>query len=170
MFLNYLKSAVAKKNVKKRLGDPVLGTSGDRIRTIGIITDDLDLVQLQQLSANIASSGFDAAAIRTLTFVARPQKESAFPVFSARDMGWNGAIRSEAATSFLSTPFDLLINFYDQERSALVAATQASAARFKVGFASVDKKLNHLLIDSNTSQPDVFISELFRYLKILNRI
>ena len=43
-------------------------------------------------------------------------------------------------------------------------------AGFKVGFASIDKRLNHFMIDTNAENYIVFMSELFKYLKILNKI
>jgi len=45
-----------------------------------------------------------------------------------------------------------------------------SKAKFKVGFASVSKKLNHFMIGTHAEDHEVFMSELFKYLKILNKL
>jgi L-rhamnose mutarotase len=64
----------------------------------------------------------------------------------------------------------LLINYYDTEKAALLLVSNQSKASFKVGFSSIDKKLNHFMIDTNAENYKVFIEELFKYLKILNKI
>jgi hypothetical protein len=45
-----------------------------------------------------------------------------------------------------------------------------SKALFKVGFASIDKKLNHFIINTTAENHTVFMSELVKYLKILNKL
>ena len=70
---------------------------------------------------------------------------------------------------FINEKFDLLISYYDVEKAILLKITHNSKAQFKVGFSSVDKRLNHLMINTNAENYKVFVHELFRYLKILNR-
>ncbi|HCQ14581.1 MAG TPA: hypothetical protein DIU01_15210, partial [Flavobacterium sp.] len=73
-------------------------------------------------------------------------------------------------TDFTNASFDLLISYYDIEKAPLILVTNLSKANFKVGFASVDKRLNHFMIDTNAENYKVFIEELFKYLKILNKL
>jgi len=78
---------------------------------------------------------------------------------------------TEEAKLFLNAQkFDLLISYYDVEKAILLTITHNSKAQFKVGFSSVDKRLNHLMINTNAENYKVFTHELFRYLKILNKI
>jgi hypothetical protein len=70
----------------------------------------------------------------------------------------------------METPFDLLINYYDVEKSALLVVTNLSKAKFKVGFAAVNKKLNHFMINTEGGNYAIFTEELFKYLKILNKL
>ena len=71
---------------------------------------------------------------------------------------------------FIKEPFDLLINYYDTEKVALLLVSHQSKAGFKVGFTSIDKRLNHFMINTNAENFKVFMDELFKYLKILNKI
>jgi hypothetical protein len=64
----------------------------------------------------------------------------------------------------------MLISYYDFEKAPLMIITQQSKASFKVGFSTIDKRLNHFMIDTNVEKQEVFTNELFRYLKILNKI
>ncbi|NMH29131.1 DUF6913 domain-containing protein [Flavobacterium silvaticum] len=170
MFLNYLKGVVAKKIVKKRLSDSYAAQTVDKIRIIGILTDEVFADKLPQLISELTRYGIEQANIRSLVLVSKATADVGFPAYSIKDLNWNGTLDSENSQPILSPHLDLLINYYVDEKASLIAASETSKARFKVGFASVDKRLNHLIIDSPIENPSLFVSELFRYLKILNRI
>jgi L-rhamnose mutarotase len=85
-------------------------------------------------------------------------------------MKWSGQIDKKEVVDFIETEFDLLISYYDVEKSGLLQITQLSKANFKVGFSSIDKRINHFMINTNAENYSVFVSELFKYLKILNKI
>ena len=85
-------------------------------------------------------------------------------------MSWTGTVDKKEVKDFIKEPFDLLINYYDTEKVALLLVSHLSKASFKVGFATVDKRLNHFMINTNAENYKVFVEELFKYLKILNKI
>ena len=87
-----------------------------------------------------------------------------------RNISWNGEIQQQEAVYFLAKPFDILISYYDVTKAPLLLATQQSKAVFKVGFSTVDKRLNHFMINTNAENYQVFSNELFKYLRILNKI
>ena len=92
------------------------------------------------------------------------------PTFGTQHLNWNAQITNPIIREFSKEKFDLLISYYDVEKAFLVKITNNSRAQFKVGFSSVDKRLNHLMINTNSENHTVFVHELFRYLKILNKI
>ena len=79
-------------------------------------------------------------------------------------------INNLEVNDFINEKFNLLISYYDVEKAILLKITHDSKSLFKVGFSSIDKKLNHLMINTNAENHTVFVHELFRYLKILNKI
>jgi hypothetical protein len=93
-----------------------------------------------------------------------------YPTFSHKDLSWRATVDKKEVKDFVAQPFDLLINYYDTEKVALLLVSHLSKANFKVGFASIDKRLNHFMIDTNAENYKVFMDELFKYLKILNKI
>ena len=93
-----------------------------------------------------------------------------YPTFSHNDLSWHGTVDKREVKDFIAEPFDLLINYYDIEKVALLLVSHQSKASFKVGFASIDKRLNHFMIETNAENYKVFMDELFKYLKILNKI
>ena len=157
MFLNYLKNFFTQKIVKKNLSNVKHIPTQTTIQTIGIIFDESY-----------------SAALRQELFYAKDKikKNEVFdyPVFSHKDLSWTATFDKSEVKDFTAQKFDLLINYYDTEKSALLLASNQSKAIFKVGFASIDKKLNHFMIDTNAENYKVFIEELFKYLKILNKI
>ncbi|MEB8329356.1 hypothetical protein OO009_08300 [Flavobacteriaceae bacterium KMM 6897] len=94
----------------------------------------------------------------------------ATPMFSDRDLGWRGAIQNGYAQEFLSKEFDLLINYYTEDKLLLQLMTVQTKARINVGFGEVDKNLNDLILNTSIQDYDIFTKELRKYLFILNEI
>ena len=78
--------------------------------------------------------------------------------------------KSERVTNFTEQSFDMLISYYDIQKPTLLLVTRSSKAKFKVGFQTIDKRVNHLVINTIAENYSEFISELFKYLKILKKI
>lgn len=172
MFFNRIKDFSTKKIVKKRLLNVNHIASGSCIKTVGIVFDETYFHEKEALIKELVSNGIDENNISILVFKNRIKKNEVldYPYFSFKDLNWNATFDKEDVNSFVNQHFDLLINYYDTEKSALLLLTHLSKANFKVGFASVDKRLNHFMIDTNAEKYKIFIEELFKYLKILNKI
>lgn len=172
MFLNFLKHFFTQKIVKKSLSDVSPAAGSATVRTVGLLLDETYFYEKQELIDDLMRNGIDAEQVSVLVFKNRIKKNERFdyPVFSLKDLSWQATFSDSDVKDFIAKPFDLLINYYDVEKGALLAVSNASKAKFKVGFASVDKKVNHFMIDTQAEKHDVFIDELFKYLKILNKI
>ena len=94
----------------------------------------------------------------------------ASPFLSLKNISFAGEIDKTEVINFLDTPFDLLINYYDVNKYALLLLSIKSKANFKVGFDTVDKRVNHFIIKTLVDEYEMFTLELFKYLKILNKI
>ena len=172
MFLNHLKDFTAKKIVKNNLAGAALLPSENKIRSIGLLVDESYFGHREQLVAALQREGLSGATVEVLAFRDKVKKSESFeyPVFSHADITWAATISRPQIRKFIDQPFDLLINYYDTEKAALLLVSHLSKASFKVGFASVDKRLNHFMIDTTAENYDVFATELIRYLKILNKL
>ena len=172
MFLNYLKNIFTKKRVKKRLSNVDLVIFNDKIQTVGIIFDEnyYDHQDKMTLALDGVSISSDKVQVLVLKNKVKKSDNYGYPVFTPNDLSWRATFDKSEVRDFVAQEFDLLINYYDVEKSALLIVSHLSRARFKVGFTSVDKKLNHFMIDSDPNDHQVFIDELIKYLKILNKI
>jgi hypothetical protein len=172
MFFNYIKELLTKKIVKNGLSNVKLSSSDISIKTVGIIFDESYFYEKEDLVKELVKNGILEENIKVLVFKDKVKKKEVFdyPVFSYTDLTWNGRIEKKEVNDFVAETFDLLINYYDTEKSALLLVSHLSRASFKVGFSVVDKRLNHFMINTNADNYKVFIDELFKYLRILNKI
>ncbi|WP_396155085.1 DUF6913 domain-containing protein [Flavobacterium macrobrachii] len=172
MFFNYIKELLTKKIVKKNLSNVKFSSSDGLIKTVGIVFDETYFYEKEDLVKELVSEGILEINIKVLVFKDKIKKNETFdyPVFSYKNLSWNGKIEKLEVQQFVNEPFDLLINYYDIEKAALLLVSQLSKASFKVGFSVVDKRLNHFMIDTNAENHKIFLNELFKYLRILNKI
>jgi len=172
MFLNYLKDFATKKIVKNSLSNVKHVQSDTIIKTVGIVFDESYFYEREALVEELIQKGIDKNNIKILVYKDKIKKNDVFdyPVFSHSDLSWHATIDKKEVNHFIKAPFDLLINYYDTEKVALLLVSHLSKASFKVGFATVDKRLNHFMINTNAENFKVFVEELFKYLKILNKI
>ena len=172
MFLNKIKNFWSKKNVKKRLSDVKHTDSNNKIKKVGLIIDETYFNDKVKLIQELTLNGILPNDIEFITFRDTIKKNEVFDysVFSNKDMSWNETFATQQANDFIAKNFDLLISYYDVEKAPLMLMTLHSKADFKVGFSSVDKRLNQFMIDTNAENYKVFINELFKYLKILNKL
>lgn len=172
MFFNYIKEFILKKIVKKKLHHEKATTVDTKINTIGIVLDEKYFAISNQLVHEFEQIGINREQIEIVGFksIIKKQEVFNFPVLSYKNITLNGVINNAQIESFINLPFDLLINFYDAEKAPLLLTTFYSKATFKVGLGSVDKRLNHFIIDTEKVDYKIFFNELYKYLKILKKL
>jgi hypothetical protein len=172
MFLNYIKDFSVKKRLKNSLQNVKSAFAANSIKTIGLLIDESRFSEIDLLINELHSNGVLDKDIKVIVYRDRLKKNGANSqaTFSSKDLNWNSTINNADVNEFVNKEFDLLISYYDVDKSILLVITHHSGAHFKVGFASIDKRFNDLMINTNTGNYKVFTHELFRYLKILNII
>ena len=172
MFIKFIKELSVKKILKSSLHNVKPTTLEHTIATVGILIDGTYFEFVDQLIHEFVNLGIEKENVKILVFKDKLKKNEilTFPTFTSKEMSWNGHFQQDYITEFTNTPFDLLVSYYDLEKTALLLTTHRSKAFFKVGFSLVDKRLNHLMINTTVENYKVFTHELFRYLKILNKI
>ena len=172
MFLNYIKRILIKKALKNSVRNVKTDSQKNPIKKVGLLVDESFFLETNDLIKEIVSNGITQGSIKVIVYRDLLKKNEVYshPVFGLKDFNFNGKVGSQIINEFILEEFDLLINYYDVEKPVLLLLTNKSKAKFKVGFSSIDKRLNHLMITGNIENYKVFIHELFRYLKILNKI
>ena len=172
MFWNKIKEFWVKKIVKKKLLNVKHLATNSTIKKVGILFDETYFYEKDALLAELIMNGILLEDISLLVFKNVVKKNEILdnPFFSYKDISWIATIDKKEVTDFIQQDFDLLISYYDTEKSALLLVTNLSKATFKVGFATIDKRLNHFMVNTIAENYKVFVSELFKYLKILNKL
>ncbi len=172
MFYKIIKIFFLKKNVTKRLLKQKDQLVKKKITSVGLLVDESYFSNTEALVDRIVLQGIDKEQIKTLVYKDRIKSKEVLnpPFLSLSDISFTGEINKKEVIDFLETPFDLLINYYDVNKYAMVLLSVQSKANFKVGFDTVDKRVNHFILKMLVDQYELFTSELFKYLKILNKI
>ena len=172
MFLNYIKDFIVKKTLKRNLKDLNTIFSDNLIVKVGLLVDASNFLDTDKLINSLISNGIKRESITTIIYSDNSKKDNSKTgnSFSYSSLNWKGQIVEPMVNDFIAEKFDLLINYYEVEKAILLQITRDSQAEFKVGFASVDKRLNHFIIKTDANTPAVFTDELFKYLKLLNKI
>jgi hypothetical protein len=172
MFLNYIKDFFVKKILKNSLRDVKSSSLSVSIQTVGLLIDASFFSQTEALVNELVANGITESNIKIIVYKDKFKKSDVYtyPVFGTKSLNWKGQITDPQVNDFVNEKFDLLISYYDIEKAILMLITQNSKAQFKVGFSSIDKRLNHLMINTDVENYKIFIHELFRYLKLLNKL
>jgi len=161
------------KFLEKELRKPSGTTQRKKgITTIGCIVDLDKFDKASVFEDFIDDFALRPNAIKVIGYKNYYDKNSPYatPVFSDKDLGWGGAIENSYALEFMSREYDLLVNYYNEDKLLLQLMTIKTKARIKVGFGEVDQKLNDLILHTSILDFKVFKKELKKYLKVLKEI
>lgn len=172
MIYKIVKDYFLKREVNSKLRNYQLQVSSNKIVKVGLLIDANYFTNQEVLIEEILKQGILRENIEILSFVNKNKKTifEKFDYFFRKDISLGGLFKSERVTNFTEQSFDMLISYYDIQKPTLLLVTRSSKAKFKVGFQTIDKRVNHLVINTIAENYSEFISELFKYLKILKKI
>lgn len=93
-----------------------------------------------------------------------------YKFFTEKDFNWKGKVKNKYFKDFIETPHDLLIGYFNKNNLYLENAVLRSNAKFKVGFANVNQQLYDMEIAEQPTRIESFLSELKKYLIIMNKL
>ncbi len=169
MFFQVIKIFFLKVNVKKsRISLEAVQTVA--LQNIGILIDVNNTGFTEQLVNNLVQSGVNPNNIHLIKFINTKNKiqDSDKSYVSYQDYSLFGQLKNPVITQFINTPFDLLINYYDNKIWPLACISRKSKSKFKIGFANAFKTHQHLSIDCRVQDVDIFVTEILKYIHIIN--
>ncbi len=173
MILKGLKRNALKKNIEKHLHDRDKSQKSNvKLKTLAVLIDASQSVNVLSLLKLANELGVTSDHLKVMGFKEdiKGVEDANTAYYNTKSLGVSGGMKSNALENFVKTKFDVLINFYSEEKPELDYVASASQAKFKVGFAEIDNRINDLVIGSSIDNSDLFISELKKYLKILKII
>ena len=172
MFLNYIKEISLKRILKNSYKVLTNNQNLTIIKSVGLIIDESNFDKSEKLINEIVAGGIRKDNIKVIVYKDKLNQNEVFsyPTFNNKHINFSGKFTEKVVIDFINNQFDLLISYYEIEKSSLQIITNNSKANFKVGFANVDKRLNHLMINTRLDNYKIFTFEVFKYLKILKKI
>lgn len=142
------------------------------IHLVGVIVDLDQFPKPEAFEEFVALFNLHPNAVKVIGYKKEYDRNSPYstPVFSLKDLGWNGDIENSYASEFLSREYDVLINYYTEKNIMLQLMTLKTKARIKVGFSKVDKTFNDIILDCPLKDFDIFKNEATKYLNVLNEL
>lgn len=172
MFLNFFKD-LSVKRVLNNSSDTFVDLQAEKkIEKVGVLIDETYFSNKEEILQLLIDNGILKENLSVLFFKNKYKKKEQIlePHFSFSNISWLGTIESQDVKDFIAQDFDLLISYYDENKRPLQVVTHFSKAAFKVGFASIENRFNHFMIDTEMENHSLFMNEMFKYLRILNRI
>ena len=171
MFLTGIKRKSAEKYIVKELEKPKVPCS-DKIKTIGVVVDATVFERFPYLNELADVFQVEKNNITVLYYLPNKKQAKLFEgaVYTDSDLGFGGRVKSVDANNFISTEFDGLINFYDEDKLLLNLISVASKSKFKIGFSSINNKINDFSVATSVKNIADFTTELKKYLIILKKI
>ncbi len=177
MFLKGLKDKFKYKSGLKFLKEelnspPEIIERAKGIRSVGVIADLDSFDHAEMFFDFIEDYHLRPNAVKIIGYKGYYDKNSPYstPVFSDKDLGWNGNIENSYALEFLSREYDLLVNYYTKDNLMMQLMTIKTKARINVGFAEVDQSFNDLILEADLQDFKTFKNELKKYLLVMNEI
>lgn len=172
MFLNTIKNFFINISLKKEYKTVKNLALPKTIKTVGVLFDENYFREKNAFINELSKHKIEEKNISFLAFRDTITNTESFdyPIFSYADISVKGTFLKPEIERFINTPFDLLIDYYELEKPPLLKVSLQSKAMFKVGFQSVNQTLHRLIIATSVKNYKLFIQELFKYLKLLNKI
>lgn len=144
-----------------------------KIRAVGILADSrlfgsYDISRNLSQKLNMPHKNFEIIIFENLKddFVTQH-----YNTFNEKDFGMYGKIKAPNVRDFIDSPYDLLINFNNENNIFMNVVALRSKAKFKVGFAFDElRELYDFMINIEGNKIDIFNDELSKYLQILKLI
>lgn len=177
MFLKGIKDKFKQKSARKfiaqALTKPAVESSRKRgLRRIGCIVDLDKFDKADIFYEFLEAFQLPPNAVKIIGYKSFYDKNSPYatPVFSDKDLGWNGDVENSYALEFLNNEYDLLVNYYNENSLLLNLMSIKTNARLKVGFKSVGPDFSDLMLDTPLADFNTFKTELKKYLRVLKEL
>ena len=137
------------------------------IKSIGCIVDtnlDLDYSDILDLAVEM---GLKEKDIKIISYSNSIYNDPFCKMrISDKSVNFYGNIISADAEEFTSSKYDILINYFGENRILTLLSSKTNA-KFRVGFESVDSRLNDLIFSQKIKKYNDFKNEIIKYLKMI---
>ncbi len=173
MILKGLKRNAIKKSIETHLKKRNTSSTGiSSLKTLAVLVDASNSINIGAIVKLANELQVNPEDLKVVGYKEdkdiEDDKDAAY--YNDKSFAVNGSVKNRALQDFMNKEYDVLITFYEENKLELNYVAAVSKAKLKIGFAEVDNRINDLIIGSTTNDTNLFISELKKYLKILQVI
>ena len=142
------------------------------VSSIACIVDMDKFKNAEAFQSLIQQMGLKPNAVHVMGYKRGQDKHGMFsiPFCTDKDLGWNGSIENGDFSEFSGREYDVLVNYFTDDRLVLKLMSTKINARIRVGLKEADHAMNDLIFDCGLSDFKTFKTELEKYLRILNEL
>ena len=170
--LKKVKHQSLKKHTDKNLMQRDISERNAPLKYLGFLVDEALFDDFELLYEFGKELGLQRKDIKIFSFIETRRKIPTLRQnqITNKEFTWRGEIHNQNAQEFLDFPFDVLIGFYNGKHEFLSAMVAQSKAKFKIGLNGADERLFDLLLTLDIQKPEIFKSEVKKYLQIFKKI
>lgn len=144
--------------------------NSEKIENVIVFVDDLE--EVGELSKELCGKlKIKNNNLNFLIFQDKNDKQNEdIRLFTSRDFGWYGSVKSPHLKSFLTKRYDLLINYSKVENVYVNTLILQCNSGFRIGFPHLNNELYDLIIDCDLKNKNLINKEIQKYLTILNKL
>ncbi|MFY7811485.1 MAG: DUF6913 domain-containing protein [Flavobacterium sp.] len=144
----------------------------NKIKNILLVIDESHQDYKTKIIFKIKEMGINENNLTVLIYTQNLEKNKKyeFTTFSNESFSNFGIEKSEELIAVLNQSFDLLITFYEDKNLLLEYIVHRIKCGFKVGLSKSQNQFFHLTVNSSLENVKIYLSETFKYLKILNKL
>lgn len=171
MILDVFREKVIDRILNRNEDQSVKGIDFQNIKRIACLVDLEQFSEVEIIAKIKKELNIPAVEIRVLGYTVKQLTDNngKFPVFCQKEIGKLGKIKTPAVQEFIAAEYDLLINYFTDNKFPLLLVSGSVSANLRVGFSSVDQRCNDVLINCETQKADMFFKELKTYLKVITK-
>ncbi len=170
--LSNLKISIAKRRIAAAIERTFSG-SENQIQRIGVILDSEKEHLRESFHSLKEDLGLPETHLQIVVCENGGNTADIFQglVFSRKDLSWDGKIRNGEITAFVRQEMDMLICYTETDNKLAALLVSVTNAHLKVGRREEISSagLFDLIISTGFEDVELFIAELKKYLKILNK-
>lgn len=172
VILTGVKLSIANRKARSLPKKEIAFGEEKNIGKIGIILDSFDQVVVEAFEDFVQGFHLNEGSAEIVYCLSKGSNDKSRKsiVFKGADISWSGKVTSTCIAAFLDRHFDLVVCFTKGENKLVEYLLTALDADLKVGRQQEKDYLCDVSISSSFEEVDLFISEVKKYLKILNRI
>lgn len=160
------------KYLEDELKKPRPFTDKKGVSSIACIVDMDKFSDAEAFQGLRQQMGLKPNAVHVMGYKRGQDKHGMFsiPFCTDKDLGWNGSIENGDFSEFSGRHYDVLINYFTEDRLVLKLMSTKINARLRVGLKEADNDMNDLIFDCGLKDYKTFMTELEKYLKILKEL